>query len=265
MAQTRRPDATGRDEGLVGGFLTSVRHVSPTQQVREQLLTAIERGDFPAGSLLPSERVLCETFGVSRVSVREAIAGLEAMGLITVQHGRGAFVRAGVGSRYAGPFAKYLELHRAELAELMMVRGALDELTAEQAALHGSDEDVAKVSDACRAFREAAEAEPQNTNQLSDLDRAFHMSIAEASGGSLLPQLVRELHSLLDESRRISLGLSGQPQASVKQHQAIADAIVARDAKGARRAVARHASHVSNRLQRLAASGEGSEGPDGHS
>lgn len=256
MSETRS-EPTGSDADARGTFLTSVRHVSPTQQVREQLLSAIERGDFPEGSLLPSERMLCETFGVSRVSVREAIAGLEAMGLITVQHGRGAFVRAGVGSRYAGPFAKYLELHRAELAELMKVRGALDELTAEEAALHGSDEALAKVADACGAFRNAAESEPQHGTKLAELDRAFHVAIAEASGGSLLPQLLQELHGLLDESRRISLGLTGQPDASVRQHQAITDAILAHDAKAARRAVSRHASHVSQRLQRLATSAEG--------
>ncbi|MCG2799991.1 MAG: GntR family transcriptional regulator, partial [Cellulomonas sp.] len=69
-------------------MLTSIKRVGPTQLVREQLLVAIESGAYAPGSALPSERVLCETFGVSRVSLREAIAGLEATGLITVQHGR---------------------------------------------------------------------------------------------------------------------------------------------------------------------------------
>jgi GntR family transcriptional repressor for pyruvate dehydrogenase complex len=231
--------------------LRSVQHVSPTQQVREQLLAAIERGDFPPGALLPSERALCATFGVSRVSIREAIAGLDAMGLITVQQGRGAFVREGVAGRYAGPFGKYLQLHRAELVELLKVRGALDELTAEEAALRGSAADLAKVTDACQQFQAAVENDPHDLAKLAELDVAFHMSIAESAGGVLLPNLVRELNGLLEESRRITLGLTGQPLRSAQQHQAIADAILAGDAVAARRAANLHVAAVRLWLQRM--------------
>lgn len=233
--------------------LRSVQHVSPTQQVREQLLTAIERGDFPPGTMLPSERALCATFGVSRVSVREAIAGLDAMGLITVQQGRGAFVREGVAGRYAGPFAKYLQLHRAELVELLKVRGALDELTAEEAALHGSAADLAKVTEACKQFRAQVDTDVHDLGKLAEFDVAFHMSIAESAGGELLPKLVRELNGLLEESRRITLGLTGQPLRSAEQHQAIADAILAGDAAAARRAANLHVGAVRLWLQRVTA------------
>ncbi|HEY1918535.1 MAG TPA: FadR/GntR family transcriptional regulator [Streptosporangiaceae bacterium] len=236
----------------VGG-LRSVQHVSPTQQVREQLLAAIERGDFPPGTLLPSERALCATFGVSRVSVREAIAGLDAMGLITVQQGRGAFVREGVAGRYAGPFAKYLQMHRAELVELLKVRGALDELTAEEAALHGSATDLARMTEACQQFQTAVEDDPRDLAKLAELDVAFHMSIAESAGGELLPKLVRELNGLLEESRRITLGLTGQPLRSAQQHQAIADAILSGDGVAARRAANLHVAAVRLWLQRMTA------------
>lgn len=233
--------------------LRSVQHVSPTQQVREQLLTAIERGEFPPGTMLPSERALCATFGVSRVSVREAIAGLDAMGLITVQQGRGAFVRQGVAGRYAGPFGKYLQLHRAELVELLKVRGALDELTAEEAALHGSAADLARVIEACQQFQVAIEKDPPDPAKMAELDVAFHMSIAESAGGELLPKLVREMNGLLEESRRITLGLTGQPLRSAQQHQAIADAILAGDAVAARRAANLHVAAVRLWLQRVTA------------
>jgi GntR family transcriptional repressor for pyruvate dehydrogenase complex len=237
---------------MLGG-LRSVQHVSPTQQVREQLLAAIERGDFPPGSMLPSERALCATFGVSRVSVREAIAGLDAMGLITVQQGRGAFVRQGVAGRYAGPFGKYLQLHRAEIVELLKVRGALDELTAEEAALHASATDLARVTESCQEFRDAADDDVHDLSKLAALDVAFHMSIAESAGGELLPKLLRELNGLLEESRRITLGLAGQPLRSAMQHQAIADAILAGDAVAARRAANLHVAAVRLWLQRVTA------------
>jgi GntR family transcriptional repressor for pyruvate dehydrogenase complex len=233
--------------------LRSVTRVSPTQQVREQLLAAIEQGEFPPGSLVPSERVLCETFGVSRVSVREAMAALEAMGVITVRHGRGAFVQAGVGSRYVGPFARNVEAFRDELIELLKVRGALDALTAEEAALHGEPDALARMAERCNEFREAAASKGhRDLDRLAQLDVAFHISIAEAAGGELLPKLLRDLNALLGESRRLTLGVRGQLPVSVRQHQAIVDAIMAGDARKARRAVERHIAGVRLKLEKRA-------------
>lgn len=239
--------------------LKSVQHISPTQQVREQLLAAIENGEFPAGALLPSERVLCSTFGVSRVSVREAIAGLEAMGLVRVQHGRGAFVRDRVVTRYAGPFGRYLEMHREELVELLKVRGALDELAAEEAALNATPEGQTTMTDACRGFADEAAATSPDLARLAELDVAFHVAIAESGGGELLPKLLRELNGLLDESRRVTLGLPGQPQRSAQQHQAILEAILEGDVPAARLAANRHVAAIRMWIQRGIADANGAD------
>lgn len=235
--------AKGQASGPPGGFRV-VRRVSPTDQVREQLLVAIQRGDYPPGSLLPSERVLCETFEVSRVSVREAIAGLEAMGLIVVQHGRGVFVREGIGEQYAVPFTKYLKMHRAELLELLKVRGALDGLAAEEASLNQRPGGLDNVVSACDGFRAAVEGGVADLPELAQLDVAFHLSIAEAGQGQLLPRLLSELTGILDESRRLTLARRGQLGRSVKQHQAIADAIMAGDARAARRTASQHVQAI---------------------
>ena len=90
--------------GTPTGF-TSIQRTSPTTQVRNPSFAAIEAGEYPPGSMLPSERILCESFGVARVSVREALAGLQSTGLIRVEHGRGAVVRESVNDAYAGPTA----------------------------------------------------------------------------------------------------------------------------------------------------------------
>jgi DNA-binding FadR family transcriptional regulator len=231
--------------GAPDGF-TAVIRVSPTQQVREQLLNAIQNGDYPPGTALPSERVLCERFGVSRVSVREAIAGLEAMGLITVQHGRGAFVRDSVHDQYAGPFGTYLSQHRDQLLELLRVRGALDQLAAEEAALRGTKKGLAALVAANDAFNAAA-AEPTDRpdyGRLATLDVAFHVAIARATDAQLLPTLVAELNDILDESRRMTLSRPGQRERSTRQHGAIVAAILNGDAAKARRAAERHLSDI---------------------
>ncbi|TDB86326.1 FadR family transcriptional regulator [Actinomadura sp. KC216] len=222
-----------------GGF-TAVERTSPTQQVREQLLAAIERGDIPAGAMLPSERVLCETFGVSRVSVREALAGLEAMKIIEIRHGRGAFVRKSINEQYAEPFAKYLELHRDELIELNKVRGALDELAAAEVAEHATDEGLAEIERAQEVFQAAAAQDKPNLAEVSRLDVEFHLSIARATGGELLPRLLGELNEVMTESRPATFSREGQLTRSIRDHQAIVTALKSRDAARARKAMQKH-------------------------
>lgn len=229
--------------GTSTGF-TSIQRTSPTSQVRDQLLAAIEAGEYPPGSMLPSERILCESFGVSRVSIREALAGLQSTGLIRVEHGRGAVVRESVNDAYAGPFGRYLKLHRAELVELLRVRGALDELAASEAAEHGTAAGFKQMLAAADAFEKAALAKERDLERVANLDIAFHLSIAELGEGELLPRLLSELNQVMTESRRMTLSRPGQLKRSIAEHHAIAKAVADRDSAQARRAVRKHLSHV---------------------
>lgn len=217
----------------------TVTRLGPTQQVQSQLLSAITSGHYEPGSLLPSERELCEMFGVSRVSVREALAGLAATGLIEIQQGKGVFVRPRVDDEFAGPFALYIEMHRDQLTELLQVRGALDGLAASQAALHCDDAARERIQHAFDAFRDEAQgdADPQ---ALTELDVAFHRAIADAGKGTLLPQLLTELNQLLIESRHILFARPGQPERSVSDHEEILEAIIAADEVSARHRASDH-------------------------
>lgn len=231
------------------GGLQRVRRESPTQQVRDQLLLAIESGDYPPGSQLPSERAMCETLGVSRVSLREAIAGLEALGLVTVHHGKGAYVRGPLPDRLSGPFQHYLQLHREEMLDLINVRGALDELAAELAALGRSEEDLRTLSLAHDAFCAEAGSSEVNLEKLALLDVEFHVAIGRASNNELLHKLLADLHDVMQQSRRVTLARSPrQPALSVTEHGAILDAIAAHDARRARLTAQKHLSGIRNWL-----------------
>ncbi len=197
--------------------LTTINRTGRSEEVRLQIERAIRAGDFGPGDRLPSERELVETFGVSRVSVREAIRSLEALGLVRVYQGRGAFVsdrRSGLGE----PLARWL----VENGD----RAALE-----------------KVKAAHAAFAAGAEAgEP--TGELVALDTDFHIAIAEAGGNRLLYDLLSDLHSYLAESRYLALAPADRPRHSAEEHQAIIEALTAGDAAGARSATAAHIASV---------------------
>lgn len=223
--------------------LTSIKRTQRSEEVRLQIERAIRQGDFAPGERLPSERELVQTFGVSRVSVREAIRSLEAVGLVSVHQGRGAFVsdrRSGFGEQ----MARWLETHRDELLELLGVRGALDELAAASAVENYDPVKVAAIFAAHEAFRTAVD-ERAPTAELVARDVDFHVAIAEASGNRLLYDLLSDLHLYLAESRHLTLTPSGRPAQSALEHEEIVEAIRARDPALARVATSRHIASVS--------------------
>jgi GntR family transcriptional regulator len=72
-----------------------VLHISPSslhQQVTADLLTRIEAGQLRPGEKMPTEIALCREYGVSRITVRRAVAVLVERGLVTRQRGVGSFV-----------------------------------------------------------------------------------------------------------------------------------------------------------------------------
>jgi len=245
-----------------GGPLRAIKRTQRNEEVRLQIEQAIRRGDFAPGDRLPSERELVQTFGVSRVSVREAIRSLEALGLVRVYQGRGAFVtdrRSGLGE----PMARWLDVHRDEVLELLAVRGALDEQAAVAAVEHAGAAALAAVRQAEAAFAEAV-ARQASMEELVPLDIDLHVRIAEAGGNRLLYDLLSDLHHYLAESRYLAFAPEGRPEHSAVEHAEIVDALEAHDADTARAATARHIASVrevvsqslANETRRAAAGGD---------
>ncbi len=73
--------------------------MSPWQRIYQLLHQDILSGEFKRGARLPSERQLCERFGVTRMTVRRALGALQSEGLVTARKGTGVFVR-GAPSTY---------------------------------------------------------------------------------------------------------------------------------------------------------------------
>src|SRR5207237_62143 len=92
-----------RVDGVTDSMFAPVAVARASSAIAEQIRTAILSGRLKAGDRLSPERELAEQFGVSRVTVRDALRSLEAMGLIAVKVGArgGAFVTAPTGSKVA--------------------------------------------------------------------------------------------------------------------------------------------------------------------
>jgi GntR family transcriptional repressor for pyruvate dehydrogenase complex len=228
------PDTNGRRQPP----LKTIKRIHLSREVKLQLEEAIRRGDYPPGHRLPSERELMKLLGVSRVSIREAIRSLEALGRVRVEHGRGAFV-TDRRSAFGESMSSWLDQHQDELVELHGVRGALDVLAVQAAVAHFAADRIEEVVVAQATLARAIERGDE-PDVLVELDIDFHLAIASASGNRLLYDLLTDLHVYLAEARLATFSQPDKAQRSREQHDEIVTALVAADIEAAGAAMKRH-------------------------
>jgi GntR family transcriptional regulator, transcriptional repressor for pyruvate dehydrogenase complex len=226
-------------DGDVERARNSLRRQSTSDLVKNEILNWLEAGRYTAGQSLPSEREMQAEFNVSRVSIREAMVGLEAVGLIEIHQGRGCFVSPQISEVVRRPFAVWLRMYRDEVISLLKVRSVLDGLAAYEAVSKNDHDLIAKVRAAHEAFKEAA-AHGADAPRLALLDKIFHRSIAEASGIGIVQHLLLDLNENVANSHRITMALEGRPRQSAKEHSRILSAILAGDSEEARQEAADH-------------------------
>ena len=212
-------------------------------KVYEEVAKQIERlilKKLKPGDKLPSERELAETLRVSRSSIRDAIRGLELMGLVEPRQGAGTIVRETSVDALVNPFANALKRRQEMVSELLDFRQMLEPPLAARAATHASAEDVSEMEEILqRQEQKQSEGEAAVAE-----DTEFHYSIALASGNGVVLKVLDIVMDLLRETRERSLQVEGRPQKSLAGHRRILAAIKRHDAEAAKAAMRRHIEDV---------------------
>ena len=224
------------------------------QSVVRQIELLILRGLLRPGERLPPERELAERMGVSRPSLREAIADLSDRGLLVTRAGAGVYVAEMLDSAFSAALVTLFANHREALVDYIDFRRDLEGMAAERAARHGSDTDL-KVIAAVFARMEAAH-DKRNPADEAALDAEFHLAIIEASHNIVMLHMMRAMFGLLKAgvfyNRSQLFRQRATRDALLAQHRAIHDAIQARDAAAARAAAQAHMTYVETTLADMA-------------
>lgn len=212
-------------------------------KVYEEVARQIERlilKKLKPGDKLPSERELAEALDVSRSSIRDAIRGLELMGLVEPRQGAGTIVREVSTDSLVNPFASILKQKQALVGELLDFRKMLEPPLAARAATHASPDEISEMEEILqRQEKRLARGETTIAE-----DAEFHYSVALASGNSVVLKVLDTLMDLLRDSRERSLQVEGRPQKSLAGHRRILAAIKRHDAEAAKAAMRRHIEDV---------------------
>jgi len=201
--------------------------------VANQILELIDSGVFPPGSRLPGERDLAQQFGVSRVAVREAEIALQAQGRLEIKVGSGAYVLDGTGQLgrgipKVGPFelteARALfEAESAALAAPIITDAVLEELEGYIQAMIGK-------GDSQMGHEEA--------------DRLFHLTIAKATNNAAIIYTIDNMWKMRSEAMKLQTVYDSVCHSDdvllEREHNAILNALRARDSSAARKAMRAH-------------------------
>lgn len=204
-------------------------------QIVRDLGMRIVAGEFPPGSRLPGEAVLCSGYQVSRSVLREATRVLVAKGLVVSRQRAGVIVRPRSDWHLLDPDVLYWLIQSQPSGEfvgtLMTVRRIFEPAAAALAAQVASDEQLQGIAQAYAGMESARTPE-----ELLEPDLAFHRRIAEATGNDLIAYIGNMLSLALRESIKLSSQLPNTHALSLPRHKAILTALLNRDALAARQA-----------------------------
>ena len=198
-------------------------------------------GGLEPGERLPPERELCERLGVSRTVVREALNLLEARGLISIEHGRGAVVSGGNTDAVRDALGVILRVRPKALWELLEMRAILEVGISGLAAERATEEDT----DAMRVQLERMAASIDTPEGYVDADVEFHALLARAARNGVLLTMLEPIVDLLRASRRVSASRRpGSALRALGEHEEILRRVEAGDAEGARREMRAHLANT---------------------
>ena len=220
-------------------------------QVAHEIGRRIVSGAIGQGEFLPRESELSEQFCVSRQAIREALKVLAAKGLVNSRRRAGTYVTPRRTWNLLDPdvlaWHPPVELTPDFLSDLVELRRLIEPAAAGFAASRGAPEKVAGIGAALDRMRQTV----GDSEAYAAADADFHVAIFAASGNALIDRLSTILGPLFEASFRLHGQAGGPTASSVAIHEAVYDAIVARDSVKARRAMETILTLASTQITRV--------------
>lgn len=222
-----------------------VRLARASDEVVQQIKALIFGGRLASGDPLPSEKDLTEQFGLSRITIRDALRVLESEGLIEIKVGArgGAFVAQPSAQRVSESLTNLLRLQRITIQELIEARLAVEPHVASLAAKRATAADIAAMEQAvenARAGRTAGDP------RFMPHSVAFHIALAEAAKNQVLLSTVNSIRTPFQEALA-TLPADDMAERAIADHRQILDAIKAHDPQRAQRLMHAHITYFAKR------------------
>jgi DNA-binding GntR family transcriptional regulator len=211
---------------MTKGMQIAVTAAPLRREIELRLRTAIVEGRFKPGDRL-IERQMCELLGVSRASLREALRQLEAEELVTILPHRGPVVS---------------DITVEEAQQLYDVRAMLEGLAARRFAETASDEDIAVLRQALKAFADVVRG--KSSVPLLTAKAGIYEVLLERCGNRIAGRILTQLNNRVGLLRSTSMSQKGRVKNTLAEVTRIVEAIERRDPFGAWQATVEHVTRA---------------------
>ncbi|MCI8531395.1 MAG: FadR family transcriptional regulator [Lachnospiraceae bacterium] len=205
-----------------------IRRTSISDQVCMQIKQLILDKDWKPGEKIPSETELAELFGVSRVSVREALLKLSAIGLLESRFSGGNYVRELGADIYLNAIIPTAYVSSNSLLEVLEFRQVMEAKVAGLAARKATPEDVERLE----AIQQEMVREAGSLETFSEADLRFHIELARITQNSLLVACMELIRDVLGENMQKLVSQRGY-DSGINDHRQILEAIRENDERKA--------------------------------
>ena len=214
-----------------------------SQAIVDQVRALIRTGDLGVGARLPSERELCDRFGVSRVTVREALRILEAGGLIEIRVGSrgGAFVTAPTTGRIGEGITDLLSMSALSAADVTEARAVFELGVVPLVCQRATEEELEQLLALCDEAERARSAGTYTVTMSFD----FHLRVAAAAHNPAIVMLMQSFREPMLMSLREA---QHEGKSGVAEHRDYVEAVRARDVVLAERIMAGHLQRTARRV-----------------
>jgi len=213
-------------------------------RIAERLVSLIAERKLRPGEKLPSERDLAAMMQVSRPSLREALRALDMMNIVEIRHGSGTFVASLKPERLVEHFDFVFSLDDSTFAQALSARAMLEPSLAAAASQNATEAELAEIA-AC--MERAAKSFPDPILFL-EADLELHQLITAAVHNQIIARFMGTLYRLGLASRMRTVALKGVREQSLRDHQAIVDALLRRDPEAAASIMQQHINNISKSL-----------------
>ena len=229
-------------------MIKPLRGPALTEAIRDYIKQYILEHGLQGGDSLPPETQLAQDLGVGRSSVREAIKALQSLGIVEVRHGNGLFVRESNFDPVLEMLSYSMRFDPRRLAELTQIRIWLEAAVVEDAVEQISDNEVAELEEVIKRWAMRAQTE----ESCSDLDEQFHRILYKTLNNQTLIKLF-EVFWVAFANLEFELIEEADAEEELERHQAILEALKARDTVLTRQRLIQHFYSLQQRIDQAVA------------
>ena len=233
----------------VVGTMKPIERISIVDQVINNLKDYIVEQNVAVGDKMPTEKEICEMYSVGRSTAREAYRMMQAIDMIDVKRGKGAYFK-GVPSERTDDscVACWFKEHGQRLTSIMEVRMGIETMTTRLAIQRISDRQLEQLRVIHDLFMQSAKA--RNYVKMAFYDEELHHKIAEASGNELLIRMEKIIAECIVDYRVQTYLLPDNADHAITTHEALIGAFEKRDVEAG---VALMTEHIENSLEDMEA------------